>query len=206
LAAPVQRATLAITLGLSAAGPEEVSNVRALVVYESMFGNTREVALAIAEGVRQVMAVDTVEIVDAPATVPSDVGLLVVGGPTHGHGMTNPRSRADAAKRAGSRLVSRGSGMREWIEGLTPGSGEVAAAAFDTRIKGPEFLWGSAAKGAAKLLATAGFRVMPPKSFLVGGPTGDLFDRLEDDQVDTARAWGKELAVGVGRTLAGATR
>jgi hypothetical protein len=180
--------------------------MRALVIYESMFGNTRAIALAIAEGIGQRMDVDAVEVAEAPATMPSDVELLVVGGPTHGHGMTNPQTRANAADRAGSRLVSHGSGMREWLERLTPGPKQVAAASFDTRIKGPELLWGSAAKGAAKLLTSAGFRVMPPKSFLVGGPTGEPFDRLGSEELEKARAWGQELAVAVGGTLAGASR
>jgi hypothetical protein len=180
--------------------------MRALLVYESMFGNTRAVALAIAEGIGQVMAVDAVEVAEAPRTIPPEVDLLVVGGPTHGHGMTKPATRADAANRAGSRLVSHGTGIREWLEGLTPAPREVAAATFDTRIKGPEFLWGSAAKGARKLLEAAGFRVMPPKSFLVGGPMGELFDRLGDEELEKARAWGRELATAVGGTLAGTAR
>lgn len=179
--------------------------MRALVVYESMFGNTRAVALAIAEGIGQSMAVEAVEVGEAPRAIPPEVDLLVVGGPTHGHGMTNEQTRANAAQRAGSRLVSRGSGMREWLERL-PGSRQVAAASFDTRIKGPELLWGSAAKGAAKLLTLAGFRVLPPRSFLVGGPTGDVFDRLGKEELEKARAWGRELATMVGGPLAGATR
>lgn len=180
--------------------------MRALVVYESMFGNTRAVALAIAEGIGQSMAVDAVEVGEAPSIVPPEVDLLVVGGPTHGHGMTNQQTRANAADKAGSRLVSRGQGMREWLEHLTPGPTPIAAAAFDTRIKGPELLWGSAAKGATKLLQSARFRVLPPKSFLVGGPTGELFDRLGSEELEKARAWGRELAAAVGTTLAGATR
>jgi hypothetical protein len=184
----------------------EVPKMRALVVYESMFGNTRAVALAIAEGIATGLPVETLEIGDAPGALAPDVDLLVVGGPTHGHGMTTESSRADAARRAGSRLVSRGSGMREWIEGLVPAGTPVTAAAFDTRIKGPEFLWGSAAKGATKLLTTAGFRVLPAKSFLVGGPVGDLFDRLDAEELDKARAWGRGLASTVAAAPAAAAR
>ncbi|HET9455734.1 MAG TPA: flavodoxin domain-containing protein [Candidatus Limnocylindrales bacterium] len=180
--------------------------MRVLVVYESMFGNTRAVALAIAEGIAERVPVETFEIGDAPAVPAPDVDLLVVGGPTHGHGLTTESSRADAARRAGSRLVSRGAGMREWIGGMLPAARPVTAAAFDTRIKGPEFLWGSAAKGATKLLTTAGFRVLPPKSFLVGGPTGDLFDRLDAEELDKARAWGRELAAAVAGAPVAAAR
>ncbi|HEY6057392.1 MAG TPA: flavodoxin domain-containing protein [Candidatus Limnocylindrales bacterium] len=169
--------------------------MRALVVYESMFGNTKAVAVAIAEGVGTHLAVDAIEVGEAPMTLPPDVGLLVVGGPTHAHGMTSAKSRADAAQRAGDRLVSRAIGMREWLERLDRPAGSLPAAAFDTRIKGPELLWGSAAKGAAKRLKDLGFRLLePPQSFVVGGPAGEMFDRLPAGELERARAWGGSLA------------
>ncbi|MCU0477916.1 MAG: flavodoxin [Chloroflexi bacterium] len=169
--------------------------MRALVVYESMFGNTQAIALAIAAGIGARMPVETVEVGSAPTVLPDDVTLLVIGGPTHAHGMSKPESRADSAKRAGDRLVSRGAGIREWLDTFRGSGHHVAAAAFDTRIKGPELLWGSASKGAAKGLKSLGFRVVAdPESFLVGGPTGPLFDRLVDGEVERARTWGEGLA------------
>jgi hypothetical protein len=172
--------------------------VRALLVYESMFGNTREVALAVADGIATRMPVDTVEVGEAPTVLPPDVALLVVGSPTHVHGMTTPKSRADAAERAGERLVSRGIGMHEWLDALRPMAAPLPAAAFDTRIKGPGLLWGSAAKIAAKRLRELGFRLVSgPEDFLVGGPTGPLFDRLLDGELARARTWGATLASAV---------
>jgi len=169
--------------------------MRGLVVYESMFGNTHEVALAIAEGIATRMDVDVIEIDQAPAVLAPDVALLVVGGPTHAHGMTTAKSRADAARRAGPRLVSRGDGVREWLDSIRPTAAPIPAATFDTRIKGPEILWGSAAKSAAKRVRELGFRLVEsPRSFLVGGPTGPLYDRLVDGELERARAWGAGLA------------
>jgi hypothetical protein len=176
--------------------------MRALVVYESMFGNTREIALAIAEGIAARMPVETLEVGSAPLVIHDDIALLVVGGPTHAHGMSKPESRADSAKRAGDRLVSQGNGIREWLETIRSGTSRTAAAAFDTRIKGPEILWGSASKGAAKRLKGLGFRAArDPESFLVGGPTGPLFDRLVDGERERARAWGEGLAAGLEVTV-----
>jgi flavodoxin-like protein len=180
--------------------------MRALVVYESMFGNTKSLALAIADGVRTSMEVSAVEVADAPSPLPPDVDLLIVGGPTHAHGLTSPNSRANAAERAGIRLVSRGSGIREWLEALSPGSHEIAATAFDTRIKGPELLTGSAAKGAAKRLKGLGFRLMPVASFVISGATGEPFDRLPAEELERARAWGASLGTAVGGALVGASR
>ena len=47
--------------------------MRALVVYESMFGNTRDVASAVADGLRTVGDVETVEVGVAPSRPPADV-------------------------------------------------------------------------------------------------------------------------------------
>jgi len=172
--------------------------MRALVVYESMFGNTRDIAVSIAAGIAAGMPVETIEVAAAPTRLPDDVDLLVVGGPTHAHGMTKPESRADSARRAGDRLVSRGDGIREWLQAIHGGSARTAAAAFDTRIKGPGMLWGSAAKAADKQLRGLGFpAAATPESFLVDGPTGPPFDRLAQGEIERARAWGESLAVGL---------
>ena len=172
--------------------------MRALVVFESMFGNTWTIAKAIADGLSTALDVELREVGAAPSTIGEEVDLLVVGGPTHAHGMSKPDSRANAARQAGERLVSRGAGIREWLETLRGGSKKVAAATFDTRIKGPELLWGSAAKGAEKELRRLGFRVVvSPASFLVGGPTGPAFDRVVEGEVDRARGWGAMLGAKV---------
>ena len=69
--------------------------MRATVVYESLFGRTREVAEAVAEGLRAAApgaAVDCRPVVDAGPAL-GQVDLLVVGGPTHFLGMSSQRSR-----------------------------------------------------------------------------------------------------------------
>jgi flavodoxin len=60
---------------------------RALVVYESMFGNTEAIAHAIAEGLSPHLSVELVEVSAAPITL-RDVDLLVTGAPTHAFGLT----------------------------------------------------------------------------------------------------------------------
>jgi hypothetical protein len=178
--------------------PKELT-MRAMIVYESMFGNTRTIAEAVAEGLRGSMPVEVVEVGTAPLGLPADVTLVVAGGPTHAHGLSSAKSRTDAAKRV-DRVVSAGIGVREWVEGLTPPADLVLAAAFDTRIKGPELLWGSAAKGVAKRLAQQGFKLaVPPQSFAIDGPSGPPADRVPATEVEKARAWGAQL----GQTVAG---
>jgi len=174
--------------------------MRALVVYESMYGNTKEIAEAVADGLSTRMPVQLTEVGAAPTVLADDIGLLVVGAPTHAHGMSDRRSRTSAADRVVEGeppVVSRGVGLRDWLFGLEHGSSpaHVAAAAFDTRIKGPQLLWGSAAKRAEPHLKAAGAHVIAPaESFLIAGPRGPKYDSLIEGEVERAHRWGEQLA------------
>jgi hypothetical protein len=181
----------------------EVVAMRALVVYESMYGNTKEIATAVADGLSRRMPVQLVEVGAAPTAIADDIGLLVVGAPTHGHGMSKDASRKSAAGRTTVKdppLISRDVGLREWLESLEAGPTlpNVAAAAFDTRIKGPRLLWGSAAHAAEPHLRRAGaILVAQPESFLIAGPRGPVYGALVEGEVERARRWGEELAKAV---------
>jgi hypothetical protein len=171
--------------------------MKALVVFESMFGNTQLIASAIAEGLAPRMQVDLVEVGGAPAALDGDLDLLVVGGPTHAFGMSRPGTRQSAAEQAKHGLVSAGTGLREWLGALPKDSSHLAAATFDTRIAKPH-LPGSAAAAAGKRLRRLGFRVVvPPASFSVDGTTGPLLD----GELERARGWGEALAASATRRL-----
>lgn len=162
---------------------------RALVVYESVLGNTQAVARAIAEGLGQSRPVTVREVAEAPETIPPDVGLLVVGGPTHAFGLSRPETRAEAEKEAPGQVVSTGSGLREWLDRLSPGDGGIPTVTFDTRVAKPH-VPGSAAKKARKQLQHKGFPPFEdPHSFYVHGKAGPL----ADDELTRARSWGEEL-------------
>ena len=159
-----------------------------LIVFESMFGNTRDIAQAIAAGVSSSVTTEIVEAGDAPPR-PEGVDLLVVGGPTHQFGLSRSDSRKKAASETNRPLVSPDIGLREWIGDLPKVSG-VAAATFDTSIRKPN-LPGSAARGAQKRLKRLGYRILlPAEIFRVEGTTGPI----TDGELDRARAWGQRLA------------
>src|SRR5688500_6649816 len=131
---------------------------RALVIFESMFGNTRMIAESVAEGLSSHVVTDLTEVSVAPTRIAEDVLHVVLGGPTHAFGLTRPRTRQDAAGQIDKRLVSPVGGLREWLEPVVAPPSRHAAAAFDTRIEKPR-LPGSAARGAEKRLRRLGFRI-----------------------------------------------
>ena len=75
--------------------------MRALVVFESMFGDTKAVADAVACGLAGEMRVRILEVGEAPVMVDETVDVLVVGGPTHAFGLEqagHPRRRDPAGR------------------------------------------------------------------------------------------------------------
>jgi hypothetical protein len=173
--------------------------MRVLVVYESMFGSTRQIAEAIAEGLSHSAAVRTMRVLDADPSVCERVDLVVVGGPTQAWGMSRPSTRRGSPLHVsdpGNDLVLEpgadwGPGVREWIASLE--RVVAMAAAFDTRISSPVLLTGRASKSIGRQLTRHGLTmVAPPESFLV-----DKKSHLLPGEVDRARAWGARLATQV---------
>jgi hypothetical protein len=164
--------------------------MRALIVYESMFGSTEQVARAIAEGLSPHARTRVVEVSAAPTVVGPGEDLLLVGGPTHAFSMTRPQTRRSASEQAGpAGLVSTGDGIREWLATVRI-EDHVATAAFDTRIR-TKMPTGSAAGPAQRRLRRLGGRpVAAAEGFYVLGTTGPL----QDGELDRARAWGARLA------------
>jgi hypothetical protein len=169
--------------------------MHALVIYESMYGNTHVIADHIAEGLRTACEVSVMTVGAATPELLADADLIVCGGPTHVHTMSSERSRnaaADAAEKEGSGLTlepdANGPGLRDWFKSLDLHAAK--GAAFDTRIDAPALLTGRASKGIAKRLQEAGVDLlMPPESFLV-----DKQNHLIEVEAERAEAWGAALA------------
>ena len=173
--------------------------MKALLVYESLFGNTEQIARAVAEGLSRRLPVQTVDVGSAPLVLGSDIGLVVVGGPTHVFGLSRADSHVDGhvdgrspgADGANGSVVTHGRGLRSWLEGLHVGASGVAAAAFDTRVNRPR-LPGSAARAADRQMRRQGLHpIVLPHSFHVRRTTGPL----ADGEFEQARQWGEQVAV-----------
>ena len=156
--------------------------LHALVVYDSQFGNTEQIARAIAGGLAEGATVELVRAAEAAARTSGWPELVVVGGPTQRHGMS-PSLGAFV-----------GSLPRDGLRGSR-------AAVFDTRYRMPSILSGSAAGQAAGKVRRAGCHlVAPPESFFVerDRPPQDErrrhgLERLEAGELDRAAAWGRSL-------------
>jgi hypothetical protein len=163
------------------------NDVRALVVYESMFGNTEKVAAAIRDGLERAIDTELVRVDRCPAQLAADVRLLVVGGPTHAFSMSRASTRADASSQ-GDVVMPPQTGIREWIDAVDAGTARAVVATFDTRITKVRRLPGSAAKAAAKALRRRGFKaITEPASFYVDESVGPV----SEAELTRAREWGE---------------
>ena len=177
--------------------------MRALVVYESMFGNTEEIARDVAEGLAGTGADVTVaEVNRVRAADLRDRDLLVVGAPTHAFSLSRPKTREEAVQQGAPAERAR-MGVREWMTTLphtlaenVPDDRWPTLAVFDTRVTQVRHLPGSAAKGAARIARAKGFEVVSRASFYVldlSGPTAP-------GEQERARDWGAGLAAHVAGT------
>jgi flavodoxin len=168
--------------------------MRAMVVYESMFGSTERVARAIGEGLS-----DYGEVVlrDAGTSTAGDIGsgidLLVAGGPTHAMTMSRKETRQDAIGQGAQQGLAR-QGLREWLSALDEDLDGLRFTTFDTRVSKARLLPGSAARAAARVLRRRrGTPVSAPTSFYVAGVSGPV----GVDQLDRARGWGRHVGARV---------
>lgn len=151
-----------------------------LVVYGSQFGNTERIARAIGAALEARHDVEVVGARDARALAGTPIDLLIVGAPT---------------QMFGRRLI-----VRSFLDGLKrQGIGNVAAAAFDTRMGTPTEKNAAASETIASRLEALGCRLIaPPESFLVAGFTGPLVAGEEERARDWALRLVEELASTVG--------
>lgn len=161
--------------------------MKAVVVYESLWGNTAAVARAVAEGLGpDARALSTAE---ATGEAVDGADLIVAGSPVLGFTLPTEKMRDGVRTNPGKAPsppdLSHPS-MRSWLEALPTGRGR--GAAFDTQVRGP---FGSAAPKIAEMLEKAGYASLAnPAGFVVAG----RFGPLRTGELERAREWGAELA------------
>ncbi len=165
--------------------------MNAVVVYESLWGNTAAVAAAIAEGIGH--GARALSTAGATPEVVAGADLLVAGSPVLGFKLPTEKMREGALKNPGG-MPPRPADLshpsvRSWLETVPRGQG--MAAAFDTQVRGP---FGKAAPAIAEALEAAGYRrAADPEGFVVSG----RFGPLREGELERARRWGADLAAAV---------
>ncbi|HET7180800.1 MAG TPA: hypothetical protein VFI15_01050 [Candidatus Limnocylindrales bacterium] len=160
--------------------------MRAIVVYESHWGNTAAVARAIAEGIGpDARALNTDE---ATSSIVAEADLVVAGAPIMAFGLPSDGMLASAGKdpKAPRPADVSHPSLRHWLETLP--HGEAAAASFETKLR-----WspGGATGAIDERLRRAGFRTIAKgQKFAVASSYGPL----RDGELERARTWGSELA------------
>lgn len=142
--------------------------MRASVVYDSAYGNTKAVADAVVQGLKPLRAAAVAVADFDPATL-SAGDLLVLGSPINGWRPTPKITEL---------LTRLGNGQLRGIN----------AAAFDTRVR--FFIHGDAARKMTKLLKEAGATIISdPAPFYVRGTEGPL----RSGELEKAASWAKTL-------------
>ena len=144
-----------------------------LIIYDSIFGNTEQIARAMADKLKDHGLVVVVPASEAGSFKLIEADLVLIGGPTQRH-TVSPAIRAFLE-----------SMPHRALRGL-------GAAAFDTRYHMSSWASGSAASRIASKLKRAGAAlILPPESFFVAEKEGPL----EAGELERAARWAEEVFV-----------
>lgn len=162
--------------------------MKALVIYDSLYGNTERIARAIGDGLAEGLAasgsVRIVPVGEAHIDQLAGWDLLIVGGPTHGSHPSPP--------------------MRKFLDQIPKKAlTGVPVAAFDTRtdmetLTGALRLFGkfldrlgyAAPKISSDLATKGGQVILPPEGFIVEDKEGPL----RAGELERATGWGRQIA------------
>lgn len=158
--------------------------MKALIVYDSFFGNTEKIAGVIGDSLKSEGSVQVVKVDKAKPEHLKGINILIVGSPTRGSKPTMPI-------------------VKFLINIPAKSLKEVKVAAFDTRINATEVnsrvlhgfvkLFGYAAKPiAARLKKKGGNLVLPPEGFYVRNSEVTL----KDGELERAADWAKQILKG----------
>lgn len=161
--------------------------MKAIVVYESLWGNTAAIARAIAAGIGpDAKALSTAE---AAPGVLAGADLIVAGSPLFAFRLPTDDIRETIRKKAATFAAPPDlshPALRTWLETVPAGQGR--SAAFETRMW---FSPGGATGTVLQSLKKSGYAPLARgKRFRVTGMTGPL----KSGEIDRARAWGARLA------------
>ncbi len=151
--------------------------MKSVIIYDSYFGNTENIARSIASGLADAYEVEVVAVNELIARVFDDCDLLIVGSPTRAFKPT--KAISNYIKNLPQKMLK-----------------NIYVAAFDTRIRITDVdskilvfmvnLFGYAAKPIAKILCKKGGKLVArPEGFFVEDKEGPLFI----GEIERAQQW-----------------
>jgi flavodoxin len=157
--------------------------MKALIIYDTLYGNTEQVAKAIADGLKSAAEVRVLKVDEVkPDELPDGFDLVIIGSPTQRGRPTIP--------------------MEEFLRAIPFGTlHSVKLAAFDTRISFADrnvfVRWlinrlGYAAPKIVKILRNKDSKpAVPPEGFIVKEGKGPL----ADGELQRATEWGRSMRI-----------
>jgi len=154
--------------------------MKALIVYDSFFSNTRKIAEAIGSGFEEEV-ISIIPVQEAGHFSLREFSLLIVGSPTRGFRATPS--------------------IMKWLKSIPArGLNDIHTVAFDTRIElssiqssALRFMVDKGGYAAGRiekwLIRKGGIMLVPPEGFLVTGTEGPL----APDELERAQIWGKAI-------------
>ncbi|MFX1537288.1 MAG: flavodoxin family protein [Promethearchaeota archaeon] len=147
--------------------------MKALVVYDSVYGNTEQIARAIGKALN----IEIVRANDVKADQLTELKLLIIGSPTHGGRFTEA--------------------IQDFLNGISELTMGINVAAFDTRTSSRNFIlrvlekiFGHAAGRIADVLKRqGGILIAEPEGFIVKGTKGPL----KEGELERAESWAKDI-------------
>jgi flavodoxin I len=146
--------------------------MKALIVYDSVYGNTEKIAKAVAEAITPTGEVKMLQTGEANPSELESLDLLIVGSPIHG-GRPTP-------------------GVQDFLNKTTQQSlKDIKVAAFDTRAtsKFAKIFGNAAGRIARQLTKKGGVLIASPEGFFVTGTKGPL----REGELERAAAWAKSI-------------
>lgn len=154
--------------------------MKALVVYDSVYGNTEKIARAIAAAVISSDGVKVLRVGEANPSELESIDLLIVGSPTQGGTPT--------------------AAVKEFLRNIPVNAlRDIGVIAFDTRLSATDhgvalrLLLGildyAAGRIAGSLQGKGGYLVAPPEGFIVEGKEGPL----KEGELERASAWATRI-------------
>lgn len=145
--------------------------MKTLIIYDSQFGNTGQLAEAVAETLAIAGESKAIRVSNLDSSELQGLDLLVLASPTQGWRATPPMIELP----------------KNFLAHMPP---DLAVAVFDTRFEKATWITGSAARRLGKMLQRMGFSLLlPPESFFVTETKGPL----KEGELERARDWARML-------------